>query len=168
MTEEKVIGRNEPCPCNSGKKYKRCCGVTAAPKITPPKPVQEGSAPAFDPSAFANMNPELMAKFSQALQRLPKGQLQRLQVLMQKAMSGKNIVAEAADFERTLPAEFQNLVRSFGLPQGGAGAALGEASQITPPESEPSAMSEAEARKIVAQAVAEGKISEEKAKELLK
>ena len=20
------IGRNEPCPCNSGKKYKRCCG----------------------------------------------------------------------------------------------------------------------------------------------
>ena len=21
------IGRNEPCPCNSGKKYKKCCGV---------------------------------------------------------------------------------------------------------------------------------------------
>lgn len=21
-----VIGRNEPCPCGSGKKYKRCCG----------------------------------------------------------------------------------------------------------------------------------------------
>jgi len=20
------IGRNEPCPCNSGKKYKKCCG----------------------------------------------------------------------------------------------------------------------------------------------
>ena len=20
------IGRNEPCPCGSGKKYKRCCG----------------------------------------------------------------------------------------------------------------------------------------------
>lgn len=19
------IGRNEPCPCNSGKKYKKCC-----------------------------------------------------------------------------------------------------------------------------------------------
>jgi len=24
-TEEK-IGRNEPCPCGSGKKYKNCCG----------------------------------------------------------------------------------------------------------------------------------------------
>jgi len=21
------IGRNEPCPCGSGKKYKRCCGA---------------------------------------------------------------------------------------------------------------------------------------------
>ena len=25
-TEPKV-GRNEPCPCGSGKKYKRCCGL---------------------------------------------------------------------------------------------------------------------------------------------
>lgn len=22
------IGRNEPCPCGSGRKYKKCCGVT--------------------------------------------------------------------------------------------------------------------------------------------
>ncbi|MGV3487238.1 MAG: SEC-C metal-binding domain-containing protein [Tuberibacillus sp.] len=22
----KAIGRNEPCPCGSGKKYKKCCG----------------------------------------------------------------------------------------------------------------------------------------------
>lgn len=21
------IGRNEPCPCGSGQKYKRCCGM---------------------------------------------------------------------------------------------------------------------------------------------
>jgi uncharacterized protein YecA (UPF0149 family) len=21
-------GRNDPCPCSSGKKYKRCCGAT--------------------------------------------------------------------------------------------------------------------------------------------
>ncbi|MBW2143675.1 MAG: SEC-C domain-containing protein [Deltaproteobacteria bacterium] len=25
--KEKKIGRNEPCPCGSGKKYKRCCGA---------------------------------------------------------------------------------------------------------------------------------------------
>jgi uncharacterized protein YecA (UPF0149 family) len=23
--------RNAPCPCNSGEKYKRCCGRTAPP-----------------------------------------------------------------------------------------------------------------------------------------
>ena len=23
---EKTPGRNEPCPCGSGKKYKKCCG----------------------------------------------------------------------------------------------------------------------------------------------
>jgi SWIM/SEC-C metal-binding protein len=23
---EKKVGRNEPCPCGSGKKYKNCCG----------------------------------------------------------------------------------------------------------------------------------------------
>jgi len=23
---EKKTGRNEPCPCGSGKKYKKCCG----------------------------------------------------------------------------------------------------------------------------------------------
>jgi preprotein translocase subunit SecA len=24
--ETQKVGRNEPCPCGSGKKYKRCCG----------------------------------------------------------------------------------------------------------------------------------------------
>ncbi len=23
---EEEIGRNDPCPCGSGKKYKKCCG----------------------------------------------------------------------------------------------------------------------------------------------
>jgi len=27
---EKKIGRNDPCPCGSGKKYKKCCGRTAS------------------------------------------------------------------------------------------------------------------------------------------
>ncbi len=25
-SEEKTVGRNDPCPCGSGKKYKKCCG----------------------------------------------------------------------------------------------------------------------------------------------
>jgi uncharacterized protein YecA (UPF0149 family) len=27
--EAPKIGRNDPCPCGSGKKYKRCCGASA-------------------------------------------------------------------------------------------------------------------------------------------
>ena len=26
VREGKKIGRNDPCPCGSGKKYKHCCG----------------------------------------------------------------------------------------------------------------------------------------------
>lgn len=26
IVKDKKIGRNEPCPCGSGKKYKQCCG----------------------------------------------------------------------------------------------------------------------------------------------
>ena len=29
VRKEDKVGRNEPCPCGSGKKYKRCCGMTA-------------------------------------------------------------------------------------------------------------------------------------------
>jgi uncharacterized protein YecA (UPF0149 family) len=29
VNKNKKIGRNEPCPCESGKKYKKCCGTNA-------------------------------------------------------------------------------------------------------------------------------------------
>lgn len=25
VTKTKTVGRNEPCPCGSGRKYKKCC-----------------------------------------------------------------------------------------------------------------------------------------------
>ena len=30
-THPAEVGRNSPCPCGSGQKYKRCCGVNAPP-----------------------------------------------------------------------------------------------------------------------------------------
>jgi methionyl aminopeptidase len=35
------IGRNDPCPCGSGKKYKKCCidKIPALPQVHPDKPV---------------------------------------------------------------------------------------------------------------------------------
>ena len=29
IRKSKKIGRNDPCPCGSGKKYKKCCGRNA-------------------------------------------------------------------------------------------------------------------------------------------
>ena len=29
VVKEKEPGRNDPCPCGSGKKYKKCCGKNA-------------------------------------------------------------------------------------------------------------------------------------------
>src|SRR6185437_6087594 len=92
---EKQIGRNEPCPCGSGKKYKRCCGVGAAPKITPPKEPASDSPQGMGREFLENMDPQYIKQVTQALQRLPKGQMQRLQSIMQKAMSGKDVSAEA-------------------------------------------------------------------------
>ncbi len=34
------VGRNDPCPCGSGEKYKRCCATKKAPFLS-------GSALAF-------------------------------------------------------------------------------------------------------------------------
>lgn len=36
------IGRNDPCPCGSGKKYKQCCGKPGAP-ITPSADSHDGA-----------------------------------------------------------------------------------------------------------------------------
>jgi len=30
VRREQKVGRNDPCPCGSGKKYKRCCGRQAS------------------------------------------------------------------------------------------------------------------------------------------
>ncbi|NLD17306.1 MAG: hypothetical protein GX666_06980, partial [Tissierellia bacterium] len=27
VRKEEKVGRNDPCPCGSGKKYKKCCGA---------------------------------------------------------------------------------------------------------------------------------------------
>jgi hypothetical protein len=183
----KELGRNEPCPCGSGKKYKRCHGVSAAPKLSAPKPFggapaegAAGAAPAmpggFDPS---KMDPQMMLQFSQALQRLPRGQLQKLQNIMQRAMSGKDVTREAEEFERTLPVELQTLMMSFAGQMPGMGAmgggmpGMGGMPQApidvpsTPSGESESGMTEEQARQIVAAAAAEGKISESEAEKLL-
>lgn len=163
------IGRNEPCPCGSGKKYKRCCGVSAAPKLSAPSNTQ----PAFDSSQLPQYDPQMMTQFAQAFQRLPKGQLQRLQSIMQKAMSGKDVTREAAELEASLPPDFQEMLKGFqmpGMPNAEVSEAGAGGQTPTPPSTggEAPVMTEEEARALVAKAASEGKISQDQAETLLK
>jgi hypothetical protein len=57
------VGRNEPCPCGSGRKVKRCCGVQGGPS-------EESLARAF----LSHASREAAA----GLRRLPDGELLEL------------------------------------------------------------------------------------------
>lgn len=106
----KNVGRNDPCPCGSAKKFKKCHGENQSwqghTKPETPAP-EEDAGPAFDP---AKMDLNWLAEFSSAIQRLPKGQLQQLQSLMQKAMSGKDVARELEELQRKLPSSVQELM----------------------------------------------------------
>lgn len=156
---EPTLGRNEPCPCGSGKKYKRCHGVDAAPKYTAPAQPAPGagmpSIPGFDPNA---VDPAMMNQMAQALQRLPRPQLQKLQSLMQRAMAGKDVAAEAAQLEKMLPPEFASMAQQM-MMSGAMGG--GAAAPVEMPKTDD------DAKKIIAEAVAAGTMKAEEAKALL-
>jgi tetratricopeptide (TPR) repeat protein len=44
------IGRNDLCPCNSGKKYKKCCMASAEAAARAARPAQPAAVPARRPS----------------------------------------------------------------------------------------------------------------------
>lgn len=100
MNEPTPIARNEPCPCGSGAKYKRCCGKGAAPVLTIPK-----STPSVDPTTLAGV--------SSALKSLPKSQMKELQKLMKRGMAGEDISKEAQALEGQLPPEFLAMLGSL-------------------------------------------------------
>jgi predicted O-linked N-acetylglucosamine transferase (SPINDLY family) len=45
-------GRNDPCPCGSGKKYKKCCGVDAASTTVAPAALRDQALAAFQRGDF--------------------------------------------------------------------------------------------------------------------
>ncbi len=153
--------RNEPCPCGSGKKYKRCCGVDAEPQFTTvsQKPSENALSgnPFFDPS---KMDPQMMSQISEAMQKLPKGQLQRLQSLVQKAMSGKDVSREADEFEKALPPGVREMLMSA----KNTIELTEKASSITQSDQP---MTEEQARAIVAAAAEKGEIPADQAEQLL-
>ncbi len=81
MSNEK-IGRNDPCPCGSGKKYKRCClGKDAWLPATPRVPAAKAAsaAPAPLPKLDPRRLPELLRDFAR---RVPKGERGEIEQLL--------------------------------------------------------------------------------------
>lgn len=154
--------RNEPCPCGSGKKFKKCHALTWRPepiihetakmKMPPGMSLPEG----FDPNSI---DPAWIGQFQNAMKRLPRAQLQKFQTLMQKAMSGQDITAEAAVLEKTLPSELQNLMRMA--------PGLNAMSNMMAANQTAGQMDESAAKKVIEEAVKAGKISREEADKLL-
>ena len=119
--EYKNVGRNDPCPCGSGKKFKKCHaestpwqGNLKKAEASEDPSVTEGAATASENAGFdpSKMDLNWLAQFSGAIQRLPKGQLQHLQALMQKAMAGKDVARELEEFQRKLPPSFQEMLKA--------------------------------------------------------
>ncbi len=52
MPKSNRVGRNEPCPCRSGKKFKRCCAI-----IRNPGEQDEETAAALEMSRKAQSHP---------------------------------------------------------------------------------------------------------------
>lgn len=115
-TQIPKVGRNEPCPCGSGKKYKRCHGPVEAPVASAPLAAAPSSTGGDAAGAMtgmggmpAGMDPKAMWEMAKVLRRLPKGQVIRLQGLVQQAMAGKDVSREAAELQASLPPDVQQL-----------------------------------------------------------
>jgi hypothetical protein len=176
-----TVGRNEACTCGSGKKYKRCCGVNAEPILNTPKMASDpqaslaqlkdkipGMPEGFDPS---QLDPAMLKNVGQALQRLPRGQMQQLQGIMQKAMSGKDISEEAGRLEQLLPPEFKSMMMQFAGSMGGLDSMAAvngtDASPLTHGQGQ-NTMTPEEAQRIVEEAAKAGKIDANEAADLIK
>lgn len=61
------IGRNDPCPCGSKKKYKSCCGLQNRPPVR-----KQFKATLISGGQIAQGNPLIERTFSSALSTPPE------------------------------------------------------------------------------------------------
>lgn len=169
----KKVGRNDPCPCGSGRKHKRCCGADpsafatqenapAGEDLSGKKKKLKKGAVTEEMQQMANqMDPQLMEKMAKAFQRLPKGKAIQFQGLMQKAMMGKDVSRQMESLTRTLPPEFHHLMAQM----AGGMAPQEEAEQEE--SGSQGEMTEEEARKLVEEARDQGILDQQEAGDLL-
>jgi len=97
------VGRNAPCPCGSGKKYKRCCQKKDAARLADPSPVPGVTMAEYRQSPERYLTREALADMDEAeMARLEPGPLPsgHLELLVDR-LAGLGYLAEA---ERALEA----------------------------------------------------------------
>jgi hypothetical protein len=142
-------------------------------------PSQPFGLPQFDPST---MDPKLLMELSQLIQKLPPGQLGRMQTLMHNMMAGLDVRREMEEFEKSLPPGFREKIAgmmggaggvpSSTFPQNSSGSngsdQVDEAEIVSDADAAvPANMNVREARLTLLRAVAEGSLSPEEAEKLL-
>jgi hypothetical protein len=103
------IGRNDSCPCGSGKKYKHCCLNRSTPKAQPP------SVPGLYTKEDRASALHQLLKFS-GRPEFEEDRLIASPIYRGKASTGKTDEARAAREGRT-PYDFGWLWQELGLPR---------------------------------------------------
>lgn len=83
-----AIGRNQPCPCGSGRKYKHCCGALA----------RQAAQASGGPSSADGLAQKLAQTLASASGLLQAGQLAQAERLYRQVLAGDAANAEATHF----------------------------------------------------------------------
>lgn len=112
------IGRNKPCPCSSGKKYKKCCGD--------PRNAPTARAPAFDIAAIDRARRQAEALRTRRLQQQGLGR-----PILSAPVGGERVVVVGKRFYRSSNwFTFHDFLRDYLL--GSLGADWSNAEQAKP------------------------------------
>lgn len=94
------VSRNEPCPCGSGKKFKRCCGKTAGKSAPAPTPIELDRLVAlFHAGRYA----ELEAQASLLLGKFPESGISWKLMCASLQMQGKDALRALQKAAELLP-----------------------------------------------------------------
>lgn len=94
------IGRNDPCPCGSGKKYKRCCLNAGVDPACEANDVVSHDVPALEYPSSAQM----VRDIEELLPRLPTGKRRKIEPLMRDIQLHAELESRRAEIDAAIGA----------------------------------------------------------------
>ena len=111
MSSSSHPGRNDPCPCGSGKKYKRCCWVPGAASLPPAAPVN-GSTWAGDTEEVIPTpdDPAFVPWMQAMIKHLPKSERREFEKMLAPILHAEKVAAASEKCSRLEQAQFMKQV----------------------------------------------------------